>query len=88
MDNRHGPATPVELSDEDRATLQTWARREDFYAVSLGRQQVSRIVLACADGGSNQQVATRVGMTWTTVRDWRLRFAEHGLDAIRGRGGT
>jgi transposase len=39
-------------------------------------------VLACAEGGSNGQVAGRLGLHRETVRKWRNRFIEHRLDGL------
>jgi transposase len=69
----------VELSDSERETLERWARRRRSAA---GLAQRSRIVLACAEGGTNVGVAGRVGVSVPTVRRWRGRFAERGLDGL------
>jgi transposase len=42
----------------------------------------SRIVLGCAEGKSNQQVAAEVGVWPQTVGKWRRRFLESGLDGL------
>ena len=42
----------------------------------------SRIVLAAAEGESNVAVAQRLGVTRSTVRVWRSRFAERRLDGL------
>ena len=42
----------------------------------------SRIVLAAADGGSNTELSQRLGLSITTVRRWRNRFAEQRLDGL------
>jgi hypothetical protein len=36
----------------------------------------AKIVLACADGGTNRQVAARLGVDRTSVDRWRARFVE------------
>ncbi|MCA1679231.1 MAG: IS630 family transposase, partial [Actinobacteria bacterium] len=41
-----------------------------------------RIVLACAEGQTNRAVATRVGVSVPTVRRWRGRYAERGVDGL------
>ncbi len=75
-----GPAAvSIELTDEERETLQRWAKRRRSGA---GLAQRSRIVLACAQGPSNVAVAQQVGVSVPTVRRWRGRFAERRLDGL------
>ncbi len=75
-----GPsATPIALSDDERVTLERWGRRpKSAQALALR----CRIVLACADGASNTAVGRRLGVSVTTVRKWRNRFAQHRLDGL------
>jgi transposase len=72
------PATLV-LSDEERETLERWARRPRS-AQSLALR--CRVVLACAEGGSNIAVAARLGVHRLTVAKWRSRFVERRLDGL------
>jgi transposase len=59
--------------------LAAWAgRRKTAQATALR----SRIVLACAEGLSNGEVAARCGANIATVRKWRSRFVEHRLDGL------
>ena len=44
--------------------------------------QRSRIVLECADGHSIMEVSRRLQVTPDTVRTWRRRFLERGLDGL------
>jgi hypothetical protein len=48
---------PVVLSAEERAVLQEWVRRRTSQALAAW----SRIVLACADGGTIGAVAGELG---------------------------
>jgi transposase len=78
---RHRGTTKAELvlRDDERDTLERWARRHGT-AQALALR--CRIVLACADGGSNTEVANRLGVHRMTVGKWRARFVEHRLDGL------
>ena len=43
----------------------------------------AQIVLAAADGASNAGIGRTLGVTDDTVRKWRRRFCQHGLDGLR-----
>src|SRR3982751_6352817 len=73
------PTAPLVLTDEERATLTRWSRRAKSSQVLAMR---SRIILACAEGGSNTEVATRLGVHLSTVGKWRRRFLKLGLDGL------
>ena len=42
----------------------------------------ARIVLAAADGGTNVDVAARLGLDRGTVRKWRTRFVQFRCDGL------
>lgn len=68
------------LSDAERAELTSLAaRRNTAQALALR----ARIVLRCATGAENQQVATDLRIDKTTVGKWRRRFVEHRMDGLR-----
>ncbi len=76
---RRSVLEPVVLSDDERATLERWARRpKSAQALALR----CRIVLACADGGYVAEVAERVGVDPHTVGKWRRRFLADRLDGL------
>ena len=69
-----GPkALAVNLSEAERAGLEKLIKRHQ-----VGQQIAlrARIVLAAADGQSNQAVATRYKVTLDTARLWRKRWIE------------
>lgn len=73
------PKAELTLTDEERAALQRWARRRTS-AQALALR--SRIVLACAEGLDNKQVAAQERVTQQTVGKWRARFVEFRLDGL------
>lgn len=73
------PKAPLELSAEEREELLRWSRRHKS-AQSLALR--ARIVLACADGLPNTEVAARLGVRTATVGKWRSRFVAHRLDGL------
>lgn len=76
---RAGRPTPViELSENERDTLERWVRR---HSSSQALAQRSRIVLACAEGATNSEVAIAERVHPATVSKWRHRFA---LDRLEG----
>ena len=81
------PAIPITLSEEEQATLRTWARSRTAPARLVTR---ARIVLLAADGFQNQAIAQKLELNRITVRLWRERFATlrvPGLERDRqGRG--
>ena len=78
MGARRGrPTAAVELSGEERETLERWARRpKSAQALALR----CRIVLAAAEGRHNNEIAAALGCHAATVSKWRRRFAERRLD--------
>ncbi|WP_329081388.1 MULTISPECIES: IS630 family transposase [unclassified Streptosporangium] len=73
------PKAELTLSAEERATLQRWARRTTSAQVLAMR---SKIVLGCADGEDNQQIAERLRVHPDTVSKWRSRFLRLRLEGL------
>jgi transposase len=79
MGARGRPKALLVLSDEERRTLERWARRpKSAQALALR----CRIVLACAQGTTNNEVAARLGVNQATVCKWRGRFVARRLDGL------
>ncbi len=77
-----GPGRPrreLVLSDDERETLERWARRPNS-AQALAMR--CRIVLACAEGGNNIEVGRRLGLHRDTIGRWRNRFIDRRLDGL------
>jgi len=70
-------AVGIELSDDERARLESWARRRTS-AQALALR--SRIVLLAAEGLKNTEIAERLGVDHATARKWRSRFAQRRLE--------
>ena len=73
------PKAELTLTEEERGTLERWARRPSS-AQALAQR--CRIVLACAEGLTNQQVAAAEGVNQVTVGKWRARFVAQRLDGL------
>ena len=73
------PKAELVLTDEEREQLVRWSRRAKS-AQSLALR--SRIVLWCAQGLDNTQVAAKLGVVPATVSKWRRRFVERRLDGL------
>jgi len=58
------PTAEVILTDEEREQLERWSRRPK---TSQALAQRARIILACADGKSNDQIADRIGLIRTQL---------------------
>lgn len=68
------------LSEAERVELSSLAsRRTTAQALALR----ARIVLACAVGAQNKEVAAQLDVCENTVSKWRRRFIEHRLEGLR-----
>jgi len=72
-------AVAIELSEDERARLESWSRRRTT-AQALALR--SRIVLAAAKGLSNLEIAEQLGISRPTVTKWRNRFATFRLEGL------
>jgi transposase len=68
------PKAELRLSDEERAALEEWVRRGSTPQAWALR---CRIILACAEGASNKEVAARLGSTPHAVGRWQARFVKY-----------
>jgi transposase len=73
------PPAEVILTAQERAQLERWSRRaKSSQALALR----CKIVLGCADGMSNKDIAVELRVHPTTVTKWRTRFIAHRLDGL------
>jgi transposase len=71
--------TALVLDEVERTELKSLAsRRKTAQALAMR----ARIVLACADGKQNKDVAAELGLTDDTVGKWRRRFVERRVDGL------
>lgn len=76
---RGRPVVQITLTEGERQTLE---RYERGHTVSQALALRSRIVLQCAEGRANQDVAAELGVKEHTVGKWRRRFAASRLDGL------
>ncbi len=70
------PAATITLTPTAEDELQSFARSRSLPSALVQR---ARVVLACAKGKDNQDIATQMNITTATVSKWRNRFARQGL---------
>jgi len=73
------PKATLIVSDAEREQLIAWSRRRKTAQALALRSQ---IVLECATGSTNNEVAERLRCTPQTVAKWRRRFVEQRLDGL------
>src|SRR5437762_1167538 len=73
------PKTELVLTEAERAQLARWARRAKTAQCLALR---AKIVLACAEGGTNKQAAADLGIDDSTVDRWRARFIARRLEGL------
>jgi transposase len=67
------------VTTEERGALRNWARRpKSAQALALR----AKIILACAEGKSNTEVAGQFRITKQMVGKWRARFVEQRLKGL------
>ena len=69
----------LKVSADERETLERWARRP---TTAQALAQRARMILACAEGRPNDQVARVERVTRQTVGRWRARFVSTRLDGL------
>lgn len=73
------PVASIVLTEEEKSTLQRYVRRG---TTSQQLAERSRIILACARGLNNREVAKEIGVIPHTVGKWRQRYVQSRLDGL------
>lgn len=73
------PKARLVLAPTERKTLESWTRRRTS-AQALALR--ARIVLRCATGATNKDVAAELGVTQQMVGKWRTRFIEQRVAGL------
>jgi transposase len=73
------PKADLSLTEAERDELLRWSRRASSSQALASR---SKIILGCADGASNLEVAAALGVREQTVAKWRGRFVQRRLDGL------
>lgn len=73
------PVAKISLNEDERFKLEELSRRRKTGQAMALR---SRIVLLCADGMTNSEVAGKLGISLPTVGKWRSRFASERLGGL------
>jgi len=79
---RHSPY-PIELSDDQRAALESLARS---YTLPYWQVIRAQMVLLAAQGLRNDQIAQRLNCRREVVSQWRKRFFEQGMAGLEDGG--
>lgn len=74
-----GTATPIALTEDERARLTAWTRGG---TTEQRLAQRARIVLAGAAGRATKEIASQMGLRQATISKWRTRFRKDGLAGL------
>ena len=73
------PKAALELSEPEQRTLESWTRRRKTAQAAAQR---ARIVLLCATGKNNGQVAETLKVSLGMVGKWRRRFVAQRIEGL------
>jgi transposase len=73
------PKADLSVTDAERDELRRWSRRTSSSQALAMR---SKIILGCADGASNLEVAATLRIREQTVAKWRGRFIQRRLEGL------
>lgn len=67
------------MTKKQRSQLEAVARST---SLRHGAVRQAKGLLLAADGVANEEIGHRVGVSSNTVRSWRYRFSEFGVDDV------
>lgn len=70
---------PLILTSEENSALRRYAQD---YRISPSLAEKARVVLECAEGRQNGDVARDLTISRQTVGKWRREFVEHRLEGL------
>jgi len=73
------PKTPLVLAAADREQLESWSRSRSLPSGLVNR---ARLVLLSEEGLTNQEISRRLGLSLPTIKKWRDRFLDCGLEGL------
>ncbi len=73
------PATPIDLSEAERETLQSWLRAG---STEQRHAERARMILAAGEGVGTMDIARQLGTRPARVAKWRIRFARDRLAGL------
>ncbi len=73
------PRKTVTLTEQERQKLELIARRPKTSQIAAQR---ARVILGCARGLSNREIAAELKVSLTTVSKWRGRYAAEGMAGL------
>ena len=74
------PATPIQLLDDERETLEKWIRSHKTEQRFVLR---SNIILLAANGLSTKEISEELEVREATVSQWRNRFYKNRLEGLQ-----
>jgi transposase len=74
------PATPIQLLDDERETLERWIRSHKTEQRLVLR---SNIILMAANGLSTKEISKKLEVREATVSQWRTRFYRNRLEGLQ-----
>ncbi len=73
------PKSELKLNSDEEAQLESFARSRSLPAALTMR---AKLILACAAGASNSEIAGRLQIGPATVGKWRRRFIERRISGL------